>query len=98
MRFQIFTSRIFGSGFFLFAFCIFGLATNNQSVAQDNDQTESKRKVVEFADRYDERFAQQQPKIGMRVPDANGFDEEGNPFSIKDTRGKFTVFVFGCNT
>ena len=54
--------------------------------------------VVEFAERYDRMFADRDPQVGSILENASGFDEEGNPFELDQTRGKYTVFVFGCLT
>ena len=56
------------------------------------------QKVVEFADQFEKRFAGRPPMLGSLLADASAFDEQGNPFELSQTRGKFTVFVFGCLT
>lgn len=61
---------------------------------QDSDQEE----VVEFADRYERSFAKRDPLVGTMVADVTAYDENGEVFSLKQTRGKPTVLVFGCLT
>lgn len=57
-----------------------------------------KPEEVEFVDRYEKKFAARDPKLGQTMPDASAFDENGNPFELNQTRGKYTVIVFGCLT
>ena len=52
----------------------------------------------EFVDSFNRRFLTQRPKVGETLPDAEGYDSKGNKFSLKQTRGSFTVIVFGCLT
>jgi cytochrome oxidase Cu insertion factor (SCO1/SenC/PrrC family) len=56
------------------------------------------KQVEEFADRYEKMFAPRDPKVGSTVADVSAFDEDGNEFALKQTRGKHTVLVFGCLT
>ncbi|MFN3241642.1 MAG: hypothetical protein ACE37K_09040 [Planctomycetota bacterium] len=44
------------------------------------------------------RFATTSPKAGEMLPDATGFTMRGEPFALRDTRGKLTVLVTGCLT
>ena len=57
-----------------------------------------KRQVEEFVDRYEKMFANRPPVVGQALPDAAAFDESGDPFELSQTRGKFTVIIFGCLT
>ncbi len=57
-----------------------------------------KPEAVEFVDQYEKKFAARDPKLGQTMPDASAFDENGNPFQLNQTRGKYTVIVFGCLT
>ena len=59
---------------------------------------EDKKQVEEFADRYEKRFAPRDPKVGSIVADVSAYDEDGDEFALKQTRGKHTVLVFGCLT
>ena len=38
------------------------------------------------------------PAVGTMVPEVSLFDENGQPFSTDQLRGKYTVLVFGCLT
>ncbi len=53
---------------------------------------------LEFTTRYDRRHLDRDPKIGAALPDVEAFDEDGQPFLLAGTRGKYTVLVFGCLT
>lgn len=48
--------------------------------------------------RMDADFLGEAPREGERLPDAQGFDAEGRPFALADTRGQVTVLVTGCLT
>ena len=63
---------------------------------QENEQDE--KKPPEFAEQYDQRFLKKKPKIGELLPEFKAFDEAGKPFELKQTRGRYTVLVFGCLT
>ena len=43
-------------------------------------------------------FLAKAPLEGDPLPDAEGFDEQGRPFALKETRGRVTVIVAGCVT
>lgn len=51
-----------------------------------------------FVQDMDKRFAQRTPKAGELLPNAIGFDAQGKPFALDQTRGKLTVLVTGCLT
>ena len=51
-----------------------------------------------MVDGMNRRFASQSPKAGETLPDATGFTMAGEPFALKDTRGKLAVLVTGCLT
>ncbi len=44
------------------------------------------------------RFDRQAPQIGDLLPDAAGFDSEGNEFELRSLQGHYTVLTFGCLT
>jgi len=48
--------------------------------------------------RMNEAFLEKAPREGDRLPDAAGFDEQGRPFALSETRGRVTVIVAGCLT
>ena len=52
----------------------------------------------DFVDRFDKRFADEKPKVGEMLTDAQGYDLEGTPFSLNQLKGHFTVLVSGCFT
>ena len=52
----------------------------------------------EFVDSYNESFLKRPPLIGETVPDVSVWTEKGEPMEFKQTRGKYTVLVFGCLT
>ena len=49
-------------------------------------------------DRMNETFLAKEPRVGDPLPDAEGFDAQGNPFALAETRGRVTVIVAGCIT
>lgn len=62
------------------------------------DASGEEQEVKEFADRYDERFLEREPKVGTDLPEMEAFDADGLPFDFNSTRGSYTVVVFGCLT
>lgn len=48
--------------------------------------------------RMNESFLAKAPLVGDPLPDAQGFDENGQPFALSETRGRITVLVAGCMT
>ena len=48
--------------------------------------------------RMDKAFLDKAPRVGESLPDGAGFDEQGNPFHLAETRGRVTVIVAGCVT
>lgn len=48
--------------------------------------------------RMNDAFLAKAPREGDPLPDARGFDEQGQPFALSDTRGRVTVIVAGCLT
>lgn len=66
--------------------------------ADDKPASARDDKVVEFADRYNARFLDREPKIGSTIADLKARDAAGNEFEFAATRGKHTVVVFGCLT
>jgi len=51
-----------------------------------------------FVERMNARFEDQHPRVGEPLPDATGLTADGAPFSLAETRGKWTVLVTGCLT
>ena len=74
-----------------------GMGPAPDSDTQESDKAD-KEKVVEFVDRYEERFAKRDPKLGTTIDAVPAFDEKGSKFDWASTRGKHTVIVFGCLT
>ena len=70
----------------------------NSPVPKTEKPEAEKPEEVEFVDQYEKKFAARDPKLGQTMPDASAFDENGNPFELNQTRGKYTVIVFGCLT
>ncbi len=66
--------------------------------ARADEEAARTQEPVEFAERYEQMFARRKPSIGDVVPDVVAFDENGKPFQLNSTRGKYTVLVFGCLT
>ena len=48
--------------------------------------------------RMNEAFLAKAPRVGEPLPDAEGFDAQGKPFTLAETRGRVTVIVAGCIT
>ena len=72
---------------------------NDGSTTRDDDAKKTQeKKVVEFAEQYDARFAKRDPKLGTVVDDVLAYDENGDEFELSQTKGKYTVIVFGCLT
>lgn len=76
---------------------------NRQQVAQQlideyEAEMEANRKPKEFADAFNERFADQTPIVGATIEDLTAFDENGNELDFADLRGKYLVINFGCLT
>ncbi len=46
----------------------------------------------------DPRGGSQQSLVGNPMPDLSVYDASGNPFSLADLKGSYTVLVFGCLT
>jgi cytochrome oxidase Cu insertion factor (SCO1/SenC/PrrC family) len=44
------------------------------------------------------QFDEQSPPVGARLPEIAAFDHEGEPFSLEQLKGSYTVLVFGCLT
>lgn len=44
------------------------------------------------------RFEDNSPAIGQRLPDVTVYDEDGEPFAVRDLKGQYSVIVFGCLT
>ena len=53
---------------------------------------------VEFTDQLNNRFDNQDPKIGTKIEGLVAFDENGNAINFNSFRGKYTVITFGCLT
>ena len=68
-----------------------------QSLRESNESPPAGQ-VEEFVDRYNRMFAGRDPVVGQILPDATGFDEQGQPFELRQTRGQYTVIVSGCLT
>lgn len=43
-------------------------------------------------------FERTAPKVGELLPDASGYDAEGNEFKLSSLKGSYSVLVFGCLT
>ena len=61
-------------------------------------QEPEQSQVIEFADRFERRFAVADPQINTMVEEFTAYDEDGEPFEMGQVRGKPTVMVFGCLT
>ena len=44
------------------------------------------------------RFETVSPAIGQPLPDITIYDENGEPFAVRDLKGQYSVIVFGCLT
>ncbi|MEO0662389.1 MAG: hypothetical protein AAFZ87_12695 [Planctomycetota bacterium] len=75
-----------------------GLATLSLLLSGCSASGGSPEPVVTMHARMDQAFLAKAPREGERLPDAQGFDEEGRPFALSDTRGRVTVIVAGCLT
>ena len=73
------------------SFLSFGLFLDANALAQPTSE-------MEFVDRYENMFKNRPPLEGTNLPDARGYLADGSEFSIKQTKGKHTVLVFGCLT
>lgn len=73
-------------------------AAAQQALAQHQAEMAAKQQTMEFADRFNQRFLGQDPKMGTEIKDLVAFDEEGNELDFADLRGKYTVINFGCLT
>ena len=51
-----------------------------------------------FVEGFEKRFAEEKPKVGELLSEAKGYDLEGNPFTLSELKGAFTVVVSGCFT
>ncbi len=59
----------------------------------------AKKESLEFAEMYEQIFSKKKPMPGDIVDaELSAFDENGNQFKFGQTRGKYTVIVFGCLT
>ncbi len=65
-----------------------------------NESTErlAKPNAKEWTAQYDQRFKKQNPLLGQTAPEADCYDESGEPFRLSKIRGKYAVLVFGCLT
>ena len=52
----------------------------------------------EFVDKYNKKFLKKDPKIGAELKEVSVFDEQGKPLKLSNTRGKYSVLIFGCLT
>lgn len=43
-------------------------------------------------------FLERSPRIGDLIPDVSGYDEQGEPVSLSDLKGNYTVLISGCLT
>ena len=43
-------------------------------------------------------FLETSPRVGDRIPDVSGYDEQGEPVSLADFKGNYTVLICGCLT
>lgn len=72
--------------------------TATMPVSRVQPDQDTQDQVVEFAERYERRFASRNPLLGTTVDNVTAYDESGDPFELASTRGKHTVLVFGCLT
>jgi len=83
------------------AFLIIGLlCTSAWGQKKKNESTEglAKGNAKEWTAQYDQRFKKQNPLLGQTAPEADCYDESGEPFRLSKIRGKYAVLVFGCLT
>lgn len=45
-----------------------------------------------------QRFSQNSPAVGERLPDVTAYDEDGNKFNLREIKDNYSVIVFGCLT
>ena len=64
-------------------------------LAQDQRQRQSMNQMFQ---RDNARMQDAQPRVGEPLPDVVGFDEQKQPFNLKDMKGSYTVIVSGCLT
>ena len=69
-----------------------------KAVEDDLDKDDQVEELVEWTVGYDRMFVDRTPILDDDAPDVGAFDEQGNPFELSDTFGKYTVLVFGCLT
>lgn len=53
---------------------------------------------TEWTERYDRMFLERAPLLNEEAPDVAAYQQNGEPFQLSSTRGKYTVLVFGCLT
>lgn len=68
--------------------CAVGLLSSSSLFAQKK----------EFEHSYNENFLKRSSFLNKESPDVEVHDERGNSFRLAQSRGKYTVVVFGCLT
>ena len=81
-----------------FGACSLGLATLPLLLPSCGALGRSAEVEVAMHARMNEAFLAKAPLVGDPLPDAEGFDEQGRPFALSETRGRVTVIVAGCLT
>lgn len=51
-----------------------------------------------FTEGFEKRFAEEDPKVGESLSEAQGYDLKGEPFALSQLKGEFAVVVSGCFT
>lgn len=68
------------------------LTATSVSFAQPAGRSE-RRAVRQLSERF-----QSAPEIGETLPDVTLYDAEGDKLNLRDLKGSYSVFVFGCLT
>ena len=64
-------------------------------LAQGQRQQQSMNQMFQ---RDNARIQDVEPRVGEALPDVIGFDEQKQPFNLKDMKGSYAVIVSGCLT
>lgn len=78
--------------------CSLGLATLSLLLPGCSAPGGSLEAALTMHARMNEAFLGKAPLVGDPLPEADGFDEQGRPFALSETRGRVTVIVAGCLT
>ncbi len=66
--------------------------------SQQEVQQEVQQETVEFEERFNKSYLEKAPMLNAEFSGLKGFDQAGEPWEIESTRGKYSVYVFGCLT